>query len=172
MCSIVSFSSLHILHLLSSFAYLNLAIIFLSFELSLLRYTGTSSVMHLSDCLLPGFSPFSLACPCLCPSRSSPRSSIFLPLSFFPLPHFHIRSSCSNSFSLSHPRSILLYPILSSNFAVLFPAFTLNLLLLHFSITMYPGVSLSAPSTHLKYFSCTLSTSSCSFHSQISLPCS
>jgi hypothetical protein len=35
---------------------------------------------------------------------------------------------------------------------------------------MYPGVSLSTPSTHLKYFSCTLSTSSCSFHPQISAP--
>jgi hypothetical protein len=62
-----------------------------------------------------------------------------------------------------------LSPILSSHFAALFPAFNFSLFLLHSSLTMYPGVSLSTPSTHLKYFSCSLSTSSCSFHPQISV---
>jgi hypothetical protein len=63
MCAIVSLSSRHILHILSSssiqypfslssFPHLNLAIIFLSFALSFPRYTGISSVTHLSYSLL------------------------------------------------------------------------------------------------------------------------
>jgi hypothetical protein len=63
MCSTVSLSWRHILHLLSSpsvqylfslssFPHLNLAIIFLSFALCLPRYSGTSSVMHFSCFLL------------------------------------------------------------------------------------------------------------------------
>jgi hypothetical protein len=66
-------SSRHILHLLSS-PYVQYLVHSLS------RYTGTSSVMHLASLILPvipAFSPFSLACPCLCPSRAAPRSSIF-----------------------------------------------------------------------------------------------
>jgi hypothetical protein len=96
-----SLSSRHILHLLSSPSVQYLVH-------SLPRYTGTSSVMHLASLILPvvpAFSPFSPACPCLCPSRSAPRSSIFFPLSFFPLPHWHTRSCCSTSLSLSHLRS-------------------------------------------------------------------
>jgi hypothetical protein len=103
-------------------------------------------------------------------------SSIFLLLLIFPLLHWHTRFSDSISlspsspcffFSLQHSVTILhssLPSILSSNFATLFPAFTLILFLLHSSLTSTP----STPSTPLKYFSCTFSTSSRSFHSQIS----
>jgi hypothetical protein len=45
-------SSVQYLFSLSSFLHLNLAIIFLSFALSLPRYTGTYSVMHFSYSLL------------------------------------------------------------------------------------------------------------------------
>jgi hypothetical protein len=76
-------------------------------------------------------------------------------------------------FSLQHSISIRhssLPSILSSNFPALFSAFTLSLLL-HCSLTtMYSGVSLSTPTTHLRYFSCTLYTFSSFFHSQISAP--
>jgi hypothetical protein len=49
--SLLSFRLIPVLSL-SSFPHLNLAIIFLSFALSLPRYTGTSSVMHFSCFLL------------------------------------------------------------------------------------------------------------------------
>jgi hypothetical protein len=63
MCSIVSLSSWHFIHLLSSpfiqylfslssFPHVNLAIIFLSLALSLPRYSGISSVIHLSYSLI------------------------------------------------------------------------------------------------------------------------
>jgi hypothetical protein len=156
MCSIISLSSLHILHLLSSpsvqylfslssFAHLNLAIIFLSFALFLPRYTRTSSVIHLPYSLLYLdsliLSPFSLACPYLCPSHSAPHTCIFLPLSIFLLPHWHTHSSCSISLSPSHPRSFsFLYSTQSVSCTLPFrpfcprtlpfslPAFTLSLL--------------------------------------------
>jgi hypothetical protein len=51
--------------------------------------------------------------------------------------------------------------ILASNFAAVYPAFSLILILLHSSLTMYRGVSLSTTTTLLKYF---FSTSSCFYH--------
>jgi hypothetical protein len=116
---------------LSSFLHLNLPIIFLSLALS-----------------LPRFLPFFLACLCLCPLHSALHSFIFLLLSTFPLLHWHTSSSGSTSlsffslfffFSLKYSVSILhssLPSILSSNFAALFPAFTLSLFLLQSSLTM------------------------------------
>jgi hypothetical protein len=78
-CSIVFLSSQHILHLLSSpsvqflfslssFPHLNLAIIFLSLALSLNRYSGISSVIHLSLILLDesGFFDSFLSCLLVC----------------------------------------------------------------------------------------------------------
>jgi hypothetical protein len=90
---------------------------------------------------------------CLGPFQSVLHSTIFLLLSVFFF------------FSLQHSVSILhsSFPsILSSNFTALF--------LLHSSLTTYPGIFLSTPCTFLKYFSCTFSTSSCSFRPQVSAP--
>jgi hypothetical protein len=67
--------------------------------------------------------------------------------------------SCTLPFRPFSPRTLRLsFPLsLSTCFSCTLP------------LTMYPGVSLSTPSTH-QYFSYTLSTSSCSFHPQISAP--
>jgi hypothetical protein len=99
-------------------------------------------------------------------------------LLIFPLLHWHTRSSghiflspsspCSFSFLSSILLVFCTLLFLSSNFAALFPAFTLSLFFLYSSLNMQPGVSLSSPSTHLKYFFCSLSTSFCSFHPRIS----
>jgi hypothetical protein len=103
----------------------------------------------------------------------------FLLLSFFPLLHWHTRSFgrtflspslCSFSFLSSILLLFCTLRFLSSNFAALFPSFTLSPFLLYFSLNTQPAVSLSIPSTHLKYFSCTLSTSFCSFHPRIFAP--
>jgi hypothetical protein len=150
MCSIVSLSSRHILHLFSSsvqylpvlslslplslFPHLNLAIIFLSFALSLARYTGTSSVTHFSYSLLY---LDSLACPYLCPSCSAPHTSIILPLSIFPLPHWHTRSFCSTSVSPSHPRSFsFLYSTQSVSCTLPFRLFCPRTLPLSFPLSL------------------------------------
>jgi hypothetical protein len=74
-------------------------------------------------------------------------------------------------------RVLFLFSIALSQYPALFPSahsvlelchshsrFHSQLAPLHSSLTMYLGVSRSTPSTPLKYFSCTLSTSSCSFH--------
>jgi hypothetical protein len=67
--------------------------------LSLPRYCGISSVIHLSYSL-PVVSGFFDSLPsfllvCLCPFHSALHSSIFLLLSIFPLLHCHTRSSGS-----------------------------------------------------------------------------
>jgi hypothetical protein len=131
---------------LSSFPHLNLVIIFLSFALSLPRYSGIFTVIHLSYSL---FYLDSLILPllsCLFVSLSLSLSSAFIHLPL-PLLHWHTRFSgsiplCPSSpcffFSLQHSVSVLhssLPSILSSNFAALFPAFTLSLFLLHSSFT-------------------------------------
>jgi hypothetical protein len=105
--SIVSLSSEHILHFLSSpsvqylfalssFPHLNLAIIFLSFALFL-------PVRHFSYSLLI----LSLL-SCLSVSLSLSLSYTFIHLPFalnLFTSSLHARSSCSNSLSLAHPRS-------------------------------------------------------------------
>jgi hypothetical protein len=119
---------------LSLFPHLNLAIIFLSFALSLARYTGTSSVTHFSYSLLY---LDSLACPYLCPSCSAPHTSIILPLSIFPLPHWHTRFFCSTSVSPSHPRSFsFLYSTQSVSCTLPFRLFCPRTLPLSFPLSL------------------------------------
>jgi hypothetical protein len=127
--------------------------------LLLANYTISSipSAFHLHSVFLPVLSlPLSFS------FRYIHSTCALLPLS--PQHALHLLSSPSVQylFSLSSFQhlnlSIIFLSLLSPNFAALFPAFTLSLFLLH-SVP---------PSTPFKYFSCTLSTSSCSFHPQIS----
>jgi hypothetical protein len=98
--------------------------------------------------------------------HSALHSSIFLLFLIFPLLHWHTHFSDSISlrvffffFSLQHSVSILhssLPSILSSNFADVFPAFTLSLFLLHSSLTMSHYLASSVQRTktfnnHLKH---------------------
>jgi hypothetical protein len=128
------------------------SLLFLSFALSLPRYSGISPLSytsHTPSCIWIFFyslASFLLIC-------------VFVP---FTQLHIHPSSFCSQSFhfftgisipleiflslllhvlffSLQHSINIRhssLQSILSSNFATLFPAFTLSLFLLHFSLTM------------------------------------
>jgi hypothetical protein len=126
-------------------------------------YSRISSVIYLWYSLLYlDCSPFFLACLCLCPFHSVLHSSIFILLSIFPLLHaialvvflsLLILLVCF--LSLQHSVSILhssLPSISSSNFS-----------LSRFHSQPIPHVFLSTLSIPLKYFSCTFSTSSCSF---------
>src|SRR5699024_970790 len=86
---------------------------------------------------------------------------------------FHISFPPSFRTSFRHSNSILhssLSFVLSSDRTALLPVSIFSFSTLHSSLTMYPGVCRSTPSTHLTYFSCTLSTSSYSFHPHTSAP--
>jgi hypothetical protein len=119
--SIISVSSWHILHLsssssvqylfsLSSFPHLNLVIIFLSLALSLPRYNGTSSAMHLSYSLLYVDSLILslLSClPYICPSRSSPHASALCLSTSSPSFLYSTQTvSCTLSFRPFVPRTL------------------------------------------------------------------
>jgi hypothetical protein len=167
---------------LYSFPHLNLAIIFLSFALSL--SPPRNFLCHI-PLIFPvvSFSSFFILCVFVLFTQLYVHSAFFCFQSF----HFFtdipvsliVFLSLSLSLSLSFFSVFFFSPsfcysilhssipsILSSNFGALFPAFTLSLFLLHSSLTMQPGLSLST----LTYFSRIFSTSSCSFHLQISAP--
>jgi hypothetical protein len=189
MCFIVSLSSSRIVHLLSSpffqylfslssFPHLHFVIIFLSLSRSLspgtlefllvtyLSYSLCyldSLILSLRSCLSESLSlsfihiPSALNCvPVSLVVFLSLLLRVLLLLSIafrqypalFPSAHFVLKLCRSLPHFHSQPAHLALFP--------------------HF--TMYPGVSLSIPSTRLRYFSCTLSTSSCSIHPQISAP--
>jgi hypothetical protein len=167
---------------LSLFPHLNLAIIFLSFALSLARYTGTSSsrTSHTPCCTsILLLVRISVPLAQLHTHPSSFRSQSFHFLTGIPVPSAVL-------LSLLLIRVLFLFSIALSQYPALFPsAYSVlelcrslsrfhsqlaPLALFDSFLTMYPSVSLSTPSTHLKYFSCTLSTTTCSFHPQISAP--
>jgi hypothetical protein len=134
---LLSSSSIQYLFSLSSFSHLNLAVIFLS--LALPRYSRISCVIYPSYCLLyhDSLLPSLLSCLSVSLSLSLSSTLIHFPsaLNLFPFLHWHTLSSASISLSPSSPCSFSFLSsihsslpfILSSNFAVLFPAFTLSL---------------------------------------------
>jgi hypothetical protein len=154
MCSIVSLSSHHILHLffspsiqyvfsLSWFPRLNLAIIFLSLALSLSPQLLRNFLCHTPLILLVVsgfFDPSLLSCLSVSLSFSLSSTSIHPPfalnLSTFSLAFlFSLSFSLFFFFCLQHSVSILHASLpssfLSPNFAALFPTFTLSLFLLY-----------------------------------------
>jgi hypothetical protein len=145
--SLLSFRPIYLLSL-SSFPHLNLAIIFLSLALSVHRSFGISFFTHLSYSLLYLGSLILSLLSCLAVSLSlslrihpySFCSQFFHFLTGIPVPPVVLLSLLVIRvlfFSLQHSVSILHFSlslIFSSNFAALFPAFTLSLFLLQSSL--------------------------------------
>jgi hypothetical protein len=149
---LLSSNSIQYLFSLSAFPRLNLAIIFLSFALSLPRYFGISSVIHLSyfvlyleSFILSLLSYFSVFL------SLSLNSTFILLLSVSPVLHWHIRFSGSMSFSLSSP---------------CFFSFPSSILFVSCTISFHPfypqTFPLSFPILLSAYSSCTL-PSQCKF---------
>jgi hypothetical protein len=165
--------SIQYLFSLSSFPHLNFAISFLSFILSLPRYSFV--IHHPYPCCILDSLILSLL-SCLSVSLSLSLSSTFIHLPF-----------ALNPSSLAYPflwwyfsLSLLLRVFFS--FLSSIPLVSCTLPFFHFSSNFARSLShfhshpippalfppLPTPSTPLKYFSCTLFTSSCSVHPQIS----
>jgi hypothetical protein len=143
MCSIVSLSSHHILHLLTS---PSISHHHFSLALSLPRYSGISSVIHLSYSLLYLDSLILLLLSCLSVSLSFSLSStsihppFALNLFTFSLTYLFSLSFFSFFFFFCPHHSVSIlhssFPSLTPNFAAFFPTFSLSLFLLYPSLPM------------------------------------